>query len=93
MRPRSGATGAGRPGAPLQSAPERTIALLAKAEASASGLIRGARHTMLEDSDLSSTRHARGFVGGLLAGLVGHTELFVSGGAEHQGPMVAARLP
>lgn len=62
------------------------IAALAKAEASSSGLIRGKRHTMLEDSDLSPTRHARGFVGGLLAGLVGHTEIFVSGGAEHQGP-------
>jgi len=62
------------------------VAVLAKAEASSSGLIRGKRHTMLEDSDLSSPRHARGFVGGLLAGLVGHTEIFVSGGAEHQGP-------
>lgn len=62
------------------------LATLAKAEASSSGTIRGNRHTMLEDSDLSSTRHARGFVGGLLAGLVGHTQLFVSGGAEHQGP-------
>jgi cyanuric acid amidohydrolase len=25
-------------------------------------------------------------VGGVLAGLVGRTDLFVSGGAEHQGP-------
>ena len=41
---------------------------------------------MLDDSDISSTRHARGFVGGMLAGLTGTTELFVSGGAEHQGP-------
>jgi cyanuric acid amidohydrolase len=62
------------------------VAALAKAEASSSGDIRGNRHTMLDDSDISSTRHARGFVGGLLAGLVGHTQLFVSGGAEHQGP-------
>ena len=61
-------------------------AVLAKAEASKNGKIRGMRHTMLDDSDISSTRHARGFVGGLLAGLIGHTELFVSGGAEHQGP-------
>ncbi|WP_339949067.1 ring-opening amidohydrolase [uncultured Albimonas sp.] len=64
----------------------RFVALLAKAEASASGAIRGARHTMLDDSDIASTRHARGFVGGMLAGLTGTTELFVSGGAEHQGP-------
>ena len=38
------------------------------------------------DSDISSTRHARAFVAGALAGLVGHAEIFVSGGAEHQGP-------
>jgi len=69
-----------------QTAHAPVLATLAKAEASSSGLIRGSRHTMLEDSDISSTRHARGFVGGLLAGLIGHTELFVSGGAEHQGP-------
>ncbi len=41
---------------------------------------------MLDDSDISSTRHARAFVAGALAGLVGHGEIFVSGGAEHQGP-------
>ena len=64
----------------------RIKAVLAKAEASKTGLVRGQRHTMLNDSDLSSTRHARGFVGGLLAGFFGDTSLFVSGGAEHQGP-------
>jgi len=61
-------------------------ALLAKAEASSSGAIRGSRHTMLDDSDISATRHARAFTGGALAALTGLTELFVSGGAEHQGP-------
>lgn len=64
----------------------RVKAVLTKAEASKSGFVRGLRHTMLNDSDLSSTRHARGFVGGLLAGIFGDTTLFVSGGAEHQGP-------
>jgi cyanuric acid amidohydrolase len=64
----------------------RLAALLGKAEASPDGLLRGSRHTMLDDSDISSTRHARGFVCGALAGLVGHAELYVSGGAEHQGP-------
>jgi len=70
------------------AAPERQrlIALLAKAEASSNGRLRGHRHTMLDDSDISATRHARGFVAGALAGLVGHAELYVSGGAEHQGP-------
>jgi len=60
--------------------------LLAKAEAGSTGRLRGRRHTMLDDSDISSTRHARGFVAGALAGLIGHAELYVSGGAEHQGP-------
>ncbi len=64
----------------------RLVALLAKAEASSDGRLRGYRHTMLGDSDLSPTRHARGFTGGVLAGLVGHAEIYVSGGAEHQGP-------
>ncbi len=62
------------------------VALLAKAEPGTTGLLRGARHTMLDDSDISATRHARAFVGGVLAGLVGTSEIFVSGGAEHQGP-------
>ncbi len=62
------------------------VAVLAKAEASPSGEIRGRRHTMLDDSDIHSTRHARALVGGVLAGVVGDTMLYVSGGAEHQGP-------
>ncbi|MFK7878166.1 ring-opening amidohydrolase [Roseobacter sp.] len=62
------------------------LALFAKAEASTNGQIRGSRHTMLNDSDISSTRHARAMVGGALGGLVGRMDLFVSGGAEHQGP-------
>ena len=64
----------------------RLVALLAKAEAPSGGRLRDHRHTMLTDSDLSPTRHARGFLAGVLAGIVGHAELYVSGGAEHQGP-------
>jgi cyanuric acid amidohydrolase len=64
----------------------RVVAMLAKAEAGSMGTLRGYRHTMLNDSDISATRHARAFVAGALAGLVGHAEIFVSGGAEHQGP-------
>ncbi len=64
----------------------RLVALLAKAEASRTGRLRDRRHTMNDDSDISSTRHARAFVAGALGGLVGHAEIFVSGGAEHQGP-------
>jgi cyanuric acid amidohydrolase len=64
----------------------RLIALLGKAEASHDGRLRGYRHTMLDDSDISSTRHARAFVAGALGCLIGHAEIYVSGGAEHQGP-------
>ncbi len=64
----------------------RVVAVLAKADPSHSGRIRGARHIMLDDSDINATRHARALVGGVLAGVIGRTDLFVSGGAEHQGP-------
>ena len=65
---------------------QRLVNLLAKAEASPNGRIRGERHTMLNDSDINATRHARAAVGSVLASVVGHTALYVSGGAEHQGP-------
>ncbi|CCD93500.1 Cyanuric acid amidohydrolase [Bradyrhizobium sp. ORS 375] len=74
------------PGQLPAAARGRIAAVLAKAEAAQSGKVRDVRHTMLDDSDVSSTRHARAFVGGALAGLFGFTDLFVSGGAEHQGP-------
>ena len=64
----------------------RIHAVLAKAEASRSGLIRGRRHIMSDDSDINATRHARAMVGGVVAAAIGRTDLFVSGGAEHQGP-------
>jgi cyanuric acid amidohydrolase len=64
----------------------RIAAVLAKAEAASGGAIRGRRHVMLDDSDIPATRHARALVGGVLAGGLGDTQIFVSGGAEHQGP-------
>ena len=64
----------------------RVVNLLAKAEASPNALVRGVRHTMLNDSDIHSTRHARAVVGAVLASVVGQGALYVSGGAEHQGP-------
>jgi len=69
-----------------ESLSRRLVNLFAKAEASPSGSVRGQRHTMLNDSDINATRHARAVVGGVLASVVGHTALYVSGGAEHQGP-------
>ena len=64
----------------------KIVAALAKAEASPSGLIRGRRHTMLNDSDINSTRHARAAVSAVLASWLGDPMVYVSGGAEHQGP-------
>jgi cyanuric acid amidohydrolase len=62
------------------------VNIFAKAEASPNGSVRGFRHTMLEDTDISATRHARAAVGGLISGLAGSGAVYVSGGAEHQGP-------
>jgi cyanuric acid amidohydrolase len=63
----------------------RVLQVFAKAEADPRGLVRGSRHTMNTDSDIHSTRHARAAVGGLLAGLTGDPQIYVSGGAEGQG--------
>jgi cyanuric acid amidohydrolase len=65
---------------------ERLVNIFAKAEASPDGAVRGFRHTMLDDSDVGSTRHARAAVGGLIGGVAGNGAVYVSGGAEHQGP-------
>jgi cyanuric acid amidohydrolase len=67
-------------------AASRLVNIFAKAEASPDGIVRGLRHTMLDDTDISSTRHARAAVGGLIGGLAGTGAVYVSGGAEHQGP-------
>jgi len=64
----------------------RVVNVFAKAEASPDGLVRGLRHTMLGDSDIHSTRHARAVTGAVVASVVGHGMVYVSGGAEHQGP-------
>jgi cyanuric acid amidohydrolase len=86
-------------GTAQQASGRALVNVFAKAEASPNGNVRGFRHTMLEDTDISSTRHARAAVGGLIAGLAGTGAVYVSGGAEHQGPAgggpvaVIARLP
>jgi cyanuric acid amidohydrolase len=64
----------------------RIVQVLAKADPSPDGMLRGFRHTMLDDTDISATRHVRAAVGGMIAGLTGCPAIFVSGGAEHQGP-------
>jgi cyanuric acid amidohydrolase len=64
----------------------KVLQVFAKAEADPRGVVRGSRNTMNTDSDIPSTRHARSAVGGLLAGLTGDPQIYVSGGAEGQGP-------
>lgn len=64
----------------------RIATVLVKCEPDRRGRIRGHRHTMLDDTDINAQRHIRGAVAGLVAGVIGDGRLFVSGGAEHQGP-------
>ena len=65
---------------------DRLVNLFAKAEADPSGHILGRRHTMLDDSDINHTRMARAVVGAAIAALIQDPMVYVSGGAEHQGP-------
>ncbi len=64
----------------------RVRAAMVKGEPDTTGRIRGHRHTMLIDGDMNAQRHIRGALGGLVAGVLGDGRIFVSGGAEHQGP-------
>jgi cyanuric acid amidohydrolase len=65
---------------------EKIVNMFAKCGAPPSGEIRGRRHTMLSDSMISSTRHARSVVGAVIASIIKDTMIYVSGGSEHQGP-------
>jgi len=71
---------------PKENQQERIVNVYAKTEADPSGKVRGRRHTMLDDSDINQTRHARCVVGGVVASVVGDPMVYVSGGSEHQGP-------
>ncbi|MGE0153459.1 MAG: ring-opening amidohydrolase [Reyranellaceae bacterium] len=64
----------------------RIDAVLFKGDPPPEETIRGSRHVIWRDSDIQPPRHVRAAVGGLLAGLVGHTRIFCAGGAEHQAP-------
>ena len=66
--------------------PSGSPRVLVKCEPDRRGKIRGHRHTMLDDTDINAQRHIRGAVAGLVAGVIGDGRIFVSGGAEHQGP-------
>lgn len=73
-------------GVPAQEMMQRVVNVFAKAEASSDGLVRGRRHIMLDDSDINHTRHARAVVNAVIASIVRDPMVYVSGGAEHQGP-------
>lgn len=73
-------------GLPDQTQVSKIINVFAKAEADPTGNVRGRRTTMLTDSDINHTRHARAVVNAVIASVVGDPMVYVSGGAEHQGP-------
>lgn len=73
-------------GLPSSGQVARIVNVFAKAEADPTGYVRGRRTTMLTDSDINHTRHARAVVNGVIAAVVGDPMVYVSGGAEHQGP-------
>ncbi|BCV22681.1 ring-opening amidohydrolase [Moorella sp. Hama-1] len=64
----------------------KIVNVLAKAEAASYGTVRGRRNTMLDDSDINHTRMARAVVNAVIANVVKDPMVYVSGGAEHQGP-------
>lgn len=65
---------------------ERVLGVFAKSEADARGTLRGRRHTMLSDDDISDTRYSRCVLAAVLASIVGDPCVYVSTRAEHHGP-------
>jgi cyanuric acid amidohydrolase len=66
---------------------DRIVGVFVKCEPDPSGRTRGARHTMLDDTDINAQRHIRAALGGLVGSVLGNPRIFISGGAEHQGPV------
>lgn len=71
---------------PTKEDKKKIVNILAKAEVSPDGYVKGRRTTMLTDSDISHTRYARAVVNAVIASLIDDPMVYVSGGAEHQGP-------
>lgn len=78
----------GMPATPQLSAQalERIAGVFVKCEPDRRSRVRANRHTMLDDTDINAQRHIRAALGGAVASVVGDGRIFVSGGAEHQGP-------
>lgn len=64
----------------------KIVNVLAKAEAASNGTCRGRRNPMIDDSDINHTRSARAVVNAAISTLTKDPMVYVSGGAEHQGP-------
>ncbi len=66
---------------------ERLVGIFAKSEADPRLTIRGRRHTMLTDDDISDTRYSRCILGAVIAGVTGDTAVYISTRSEHHGPL------
>jgi cyanuric acid amidohydrolase len=64
----------------------RLVGAFAKSEADPRGTLRGHRHTMLTDDDISDTRYSRCVVASVVAARLGDPRVYVSTRAEHHGP-------
>jgi ring-opening amidohydrolase-like protein len=64
----------------------RVVNCFMKCEADRTGMLRGRRQIMLDDSDVHHHRHSKAAVGGVAAAALGDPAVFVSVDAMHQGP-------
>src|SRR3984893_8133959 len=64
----------------------RVVNCFMKCEADRTGMLRGRRQIMLDDSDVHHHRHSKAAVGGVAALAIGDPAVFVSVDAMHQGP-------
>src|ERR1700722_11676941 len=64
----------------------RVINCFMKCEADRTGVLRGRRQIMLDDSDVHHHRHSKAAVGSIAALAIGDPAVFVSVDAMHQGP-------
>jgi barbiturase len=65
---------------------DRLVNVFLKCEADPSGVVRGRRNAMLDDSDVHWHRQIKATVGGVTASVTGDPAVFVSVAAVHQGP-------
>lgn len=71
---------------------QKLVAIFGKSEADPRGNIRGQRHTMLTDDDISDTRYSRCVLSSVIASVVGDTAIYVSTRSEHHGPLGGGTL-